>query len=111
MYNDIARTGWNFLQDLIQARTKKLSGAYEIHKFSRDAKEILTRIKVCMCTCVCVYMCMYAHVCVNIDVCVCACACVSTYMCPCMYACMCACACAGDFLLGRGKKMMQGYSC
>ena len=42
----IGRTGWNLLQDLIQARTKKLAGAYEIHKFSRDAKEILTRIKV-----------------------------------------------------------------
>ncbi len=40
------RTGWNLLQDLIQARTKKLAGAYEIHKFNRDAKEILTRIKV-----------------------------------------------------------------
>jgi hypothetical protein len=40
------RTGWNLLQDLIQARTKKLAGAYEIHKFNRDAKEILARIKV-----------------------------------------------------------------
>ena len=46
------RAGWNLLQDLIQSRTKKLSGAYEIHKFNRDAKEILGRVKVhsFMCT-------------------------------------------------------------
>lgn len=35
------------LQDLIQSRTKRLAGAYEIHKFNRDAKEILGRIQVC----------------------------------------------------------------
>ncbi len=40
------RTGWNLLQDLIQSRTKKLTGAYEIHKFNRDAREILAKIKV-----------------------------------------------------------------
>ena len=44
----ISRAGWNLLQDLIQSRTKKLSGAYEIHKFNRDAKEILGRVKVRM---------------------------------------------------------------
>ena len=44
----VSRAGWNLLQDLIQSRTKKLSGAYEIHKFNRDAKEILGRVKVRM---------------------------------------------------------------
>ena len=34
------------LQDLIQSRTKRLAGAHEIHKFNRDAKEILGRIQV-----------------------------------------------------------------
>ena len=29
---------------MIQARTKRLAGAYEIHKFSRDAKDLLARI-------------------------------------------------------------------
>ena len=40
------RTGWNTLQDMIQTRTKRLAGAYEIHKFSRDAKDLLARIHV-----------------------------------------------------------------
>ena len=41
-----SRAGWNLLQDLIQSRNKKLAGAYEIHKFNRDAKEILGRVQV-----------------------------------------------------------------
>lgn len=40
------RSGWNQLQELIQSRQKKLEGAHEIHKFSRDAREILGRLKV-----------------------------------------------------------------
>lgn len=40
------REGWTKLQDTIQARSRKLGGAYEIHKFNRDAKEIFGRVKV-----------------------------------------------------------------
>ena len=40
------REGWNTLQDALQTRAKKLAEASEIHKFNRDAKEILGRIKV-----------------------------------------------------------------
>ena len=41
----IHREGWNSLQDAIQTKGKKLAGAYEVHKFIRDAKDILMRIK------------------------------------------------------------------
>ena len=40
------REGWTKLQDTINARSRKLAGAYEIHKFNRDAKEIFGRVKV-----------------------------------------------------------------
>ena len=40
------RSRWTALQEMIQSRNKKLSGAYEIHKFNRDAKELLGRVKV-----------------------------------------------------------------
>ncbi len=33
------------MQDAIQFKGKKLAGAYEIHKFVRDAKDTLMRIK------------------------------------------------------------------
>ena len=46
-YSFCTRAGWTLLQDLILSRSKKLSGAYEIHKFNRDAKEILGRLQVC----------------------------------------------------------------
>ena len=39
------REGWSSLQDAIQTKSKKLAGAYEVHKFIRDAQEILMRIK------------------------------------------------------------------
>lgn len=41
---DQMREGWNTLQDAIHGRGKKLAGAYEVHKFNRDANEILRRI-------------------------------------------------------------------
>ena len=40
------RSGWNLLQELIQSRQKKLAAAYEIHRFNRDARESLGRLKV-----------------------------------------------------------------
>lgn len=40
------RQEWMTLQDLIATRTKNLEGAYDIHKFNSDAKEILGRIQV-----------------------------------------------------------------
>ena len=40
------RQEWMHLQDLIATRSKSLAGAYDIHKFNSDAKEILGRIQV-----------------------------------------------------------------
>ena len=40
------RQEWMKLQDLIATRSKNLAGAYDIHKFNSDAKEILGRIQV-----------------------------------------------------------------
>ena len=48
------------LQDLIATRSKNLVGAYEIHKFNSDAKEILGRIQVKII--ICVYVCNCAFV-------------------------------------------------
>lgn len=45
----LCRARWTLLQDLILSRSKKLSGAYEIHKFNRDAKELLGRLQVSPC--------------------------------------------------------------
>lgn len=42
----MCRERWVTLQDVLQSRAKKLSGAAEVHKFNRDAKDILSRIKV-----------------------------------------------------------------
>ena len=67
------RQEWMRLQDLIATRSKNLAGAYDIHKFNSDAKEILGRIQVCMnhclaryiiiyiCVYVCMYLCVYVH--------------------------------------------------
>ena len=40
------RSGWNKLQEMIQFREKKLAHYHEIHRFNRDAGEILGRVKV-----------------------------------------------------------------
>ena len=45
-YHHVHRQEWMRLQDLIATRSKSLAGAYEIHKFNNDAKEILGRIQV-----------------------------------------------------------------
>ena len=42
----LCRQEWMKLQDFIATRSKNLAGAYEIHKFNSDAKEILGRIQV-----------------------------------------------------------------
>jgi spectrin beta len=42
---DTMRSGWNKLQEMIQLRHTKLAGAHEIHRFNRDAREILGRLK------------------------------------------------------------------
>ena len=34
------------LQDLMRLRAKRLEGAHELHKFNRDARELLARIEV-----------------------------------------------------------------
>ena len=40
------RQSWSTLQELIALRSKNLEGAYEIHKFNNDARELLARIQV-----------------------------------------------------------------
>eukprot|EP00118_Oscarella_pearsei_P018140 m.184464 g.184464 ORF g.184464 m.184464 type:complete len:3710 (+) comp39319_c1_seq2:34-11163(+) len=42
---DEVKAGWNTLQGMIATRTKKLAGAGEIHKFRRDAGEVMGRIQ------------------------------------------------------------------
>jgi spectrin beta len=42
---DQMRAGFNLLQDQIATRSKKLAGAHEIHKYKRDAGELLGRIQ------------------------------------------------------------------
>ena len=37
---------WVGMQDLMANRAKRLAGAHEIHKFNRDAKELLDRLQV-----------------------------------------------------------------
>lgn len=41
----VYRDDWNSLQDAIQIKGKKLAGAYDVHKFIRDTKDTLMRIK------------------------------------------------------------------
>ena len=55
------KAAWASLQDLMTNRAKRLAGAHEIHKFNRDAKELLDRLQVCgqvLCVCVCVCVCV-----------------------------------------------------
>ncbi|XP_065894234.1 spectrin beta chain, non-erythrocytic 1-like isoform X3 [Dysidea avara] len=42
---DTMRQSWGTLQELIALRSKNLEGAYEIHKFNNDARELLARIQ------------------------------------------------------------------
>ena len=40
------KAAWAGMQDLMANRAKRLAGAHEIHKFNRDAKELLDRLQV-----------------------------------------------------------------
>ena len=46
IYHLTRRQSWSTLQELIALRSKNLEGAYEIHKFNNDARELLARIQV-----------------------------------------------------------------
>ena len=43
---DAMKAAWAGMQDLMANRAKRLAGAHEIHKFNRDAKELLDRLQV-----------------------------------------------------------------
>jgi len=43
---DAMKAMWVGMQDLMANRAKRLAGAHEIHKFNRDAKELLDRLQV-----------------------------------------------------------------
>jgi hypothetical protein len=44
-HQDAMKAAWTTLQDQMTNRAKRLAGAHEIHKFNRDAKELLDRLQ------------------------------------------------------------------